>query len=298
MSQMNFLGFLMNVDSSISKVNFGHGISVRAMPIDDAYQLLSKLDNFKDYGIFVQETVEVWSNDKEFYVLTGEFEADNTPPGTMEFHNKVLDPLLDIFLPKLRLFKEGNIQLPLFYVYSEQDGTVARRERGGFAKSAHGPKFHVEKSEVEQLEMFINSFELPFAEQYIDLAFQSYDKSYGWLHPNLSFLLLMIGLESLFNQSGSEITYKVSRYSAVLLGNTVEECRSIFAEVRSLYGLRSKIIHGTPGLVVKDEDVSTLRSLLRDSIKKISVAKSSKHDLLEELDARGYGGKSLPADVQ
>jgi hypothetical protein len=113
--------------------------------------------------------------------------------------------------------------------------------------------------------------------------------SYNSMHPNLAFLLLMIGVESLLKPSTGKITYRLSRYAAVLLGNSASEGETIFREVKELYRVRSNIVHGTSNVTVQNPELAKLRGILRDLIKEVNRISKPKDELLRMLDSLGFG---------
>ncbi len=287
--RFNFIGFLSNVDPSILKVNFGDSVHPEFLSQDEAYKLLSKLDNYHDYGIFARSTSGVRGTEGDFYVLTHGSHNDLSLDNIFKFEEEIVRPLSEEILPKLRLFKEGNPQMPLWYYFSQNEGQLTKKMEVGPGRVAYGPVFHLDESELPELETFISDTKLPFTKDCINLAFQSYDMSYGSMHSNLAFLLLMIGVESLLNPSKGEITYRVSRYAAVLLGHSASKGETIFREVKDLYRTRSNIVHGTSNVTVQNAELAKLRGILRDLIKEVNRIDKPKDELLRMLDSLGFG---------
>jgi len=74
-------------------------------------------------------------------------------------------------------------------------------------------------SEIPQLQEFIDNTNLPFKNKFLELAFENFELSYAVNNLNLQLLVLMNGMEALFNKgSNGEIIYKISRNASVLLG--------------------------------------------------------------------------------
>ncbi|RYH18505.1 MAG: hypothetical protein EON54_27435 [Alcaligenaceae bacterium] len=68
--------------------------------------------------------------------------------------------------------------------------------------------------------------------------------TYHWhTLPRAQLALLWAGIEGLFGVD-SEISFRVSLYAARFLSVDRAEQRRIFDAVRSLYGVRSKAVHG------------------------------------------------------
>jgi hypothetical protein len=121
------------------------------------------------------------------------------------------------------------------------------------------------------------------------LAFDNFESSYAIDVQNVAFLSLMNGLEALLNPGGGEITYKLSRNCAVLLGKDKRDAIGIFKDVKDLYDLRSSIVHGATRNVEEGE-ILKLRGYLRESIKKLLKTNKPKEEVLDDLNERGFGG--------
>jgi hypothetical protein len=78
-------------------------------------------------------------------------------------------------------------------------------------------------------------------------------------------------LEILFSTDSSEISHKLAERVALFLGHTFEERKQLFNRIKSLYSVRSKVVHGdvfTKASVRKLREISLdaddlLRQLLR-----------------------------------
>lgn len=153
------------------------------------------------------------------------------------------------------------------------------------------PLYKLENSEIPDLETFIQNTKLPFNESFLKLAFENFELSYGIQFTNLSFLSLMICLETLFNPGGGELKYRISRNTAVLLGKDYDETKLIFSDIKKFYNKRSKIVHTGKSNIVNKEDLLKLRYYVRESIKEISRIDKKKDELLDILNSCGYGEK-------
>jgi len=97
-------------------------------------------------------------------------------------------------------------------------------------------------------------------------------------------------MEALFNPGDQEISYRISRSTAVLIGKTRSESKIIFEDVRNLYKKRSNLVH-TGKADIKEEDIIKLRHYVRESIKALSTKSVGKDDALRELNTLGFGDK-------
>ena len=83
-------------------------------------------------------------------------------------------------------------------------------------------------------------------------AYNQYINACQSMSIEISILNIITGLESLLVKGQGELTYKVSLYSSILIGNTMEERKSIYNLVKWMYNLRSKVVHGEIKEVVKN----------------------------------------------
>ncbi len=93
-------------------------------------------------------------------------------------------------------------------------------------------KYDLSNDEVPDLQRFIRSTELPFGEESIALALESFELSYETHDLRLAFLSLMIALETMLAPAGSELKYRISRNAAVLLGDSETRAAAIFEKSR------------------------------------------------------------------
>jgi hypothetical protein len=100
----------------------------------------------------------------------------------------------------------------------------------------------------------------------------------------------IVALEALFSDSEGELQHKLSLRVAWMLGRDGKDRTEIAKRVRSLYGIRSDIVHGRTFKIV-DEDIRTLEIYVRKSIFKILEREDrpSKDTILQELHEKLLG---------
>ncbi len=98
-------------------------------------------------------------------------------------------------------------------------------------------------------------------------------------------------LESIFSEGSEATTFKIRTRIANLIGRSFEEKTEIRKNVNRLYDLRSNIIHKGVINIVRQDDVTDLRNLVRQCIIKIIEIhneipnwETEKKDLLDKLD--------------
>jgi hypothetical protein len=98
--------------------------------------------------------------------------------------------------------------------------------------------------------------------------------SYRWhLMPGIQMAIIWTGIESLFEEVQSEVSFRLALYIAKMLeGDDKAKCKAAFEQTKKLYNIRSKIVHGGK---IKKEDidrcVSESAMLLNRLIKKCAV---------------------------
>ena len=312
------MGILSNVDSSILKVNFDHGFKVEGRL--DSGQLQVRTNDYPNDTLNYKEVahliyhleglplVEVYKkldpdlsclnvSEKKIYVITNSLEIDimndNEISTEVEKFNESVHGYLYPMLQLMRLFKEGNISMPWIYYYSiDNDGTPRPYKRIMMPLRVLKGPYTLEGPEIRKLSKFFKNIKLPFTEPSLQIAFENFELSYRISDINLSFLTLMISLEALLNPGNQELTYKVSRNTAVLLGGKEDDSKNIFLKVKKLYDKRSKFVHGDKTNIIKSENL-LLRYYIRESIKEINKIGKTGKELWDLLNSRGFSKKTM-----
>lgn len=96
---------------------------------------------------------------------------------------------------------------------------------------------------LAQINSFIKLFYERFPSiKYIHPAFSAYANSFSQADVTLRYLSLCICLESVVSGRG-ELTYRLRRNTAILVGQDEEHANLIYDNVNKLYALRSSIVH-------------------------------------------------------
>ena len=294
--KVQFLGLIANADSSILKLNLDHGFKIESLEENEGKSLIASLegvDIFEATKKLYGDYSSLNTTEKKIFFVSNSFECDTETKhqAASDFDNRLLNNYLLNTFRLIRLFKEGNVCIPYHY-YFHQDQTPAKSfMHVGTILLVPREPFSLKDSEISYLQDFLKNSKLPFKEPYLQLAFENFELSYQILHPNLSFLALMISLEVMFNPSDIEIRNRIARNAAVLLGKDVNESESIFAEIKKLYDKRSVLVH-TGKLDITQNDVSALRRYIRESIKQINGLGKDKNSLLKTLNTLGFGQRS------
>lgn len=295
--EIHFMGLLANVDTSILNVELDNGFKIYTLPEREGITLLSIFESLPDMAIY-QKLVKFncFSGDKLYYIGNS-FESDiemndegvltSVPVG--KFVNDLVHGYLYPVIRLMRLFKEGNICMPLEYYYFVDNNRPKSFMRMGTNLYVSQELYTLESSEIPDLQRFIQNTKLPFKESFLQLAFENFELSYQTHNMNLSFLSLMISLETLFHPSDQgELRYRISRNTAVLLGNEKEDSETVFREIKDLYDKRSKVVHTGESNIINKDDLLKLRYYVMESIKKVNKIGKDKEEMLKQLNSQGF----------
>lgn len=281
------------MDPTILSVKLEHGFKFAQISQGEGNKFFSTLEGlseilterklFMDYYCLNSEL-------KKYFFVENSFESSKTKgisPEITKFDGKLVRSYLDSTLRQMRLFKEGNINMPITYYFKKHPLSLYR--------SLHWPRFasiepfSLNKQELEDLHNFLKRFKLPFSRTYIQLAFENFELSYETSNQSLAFLALINGLEALFNPGVGEISYRISRNCAVLLGSDVEDSRDIFKDVKYLYDLRCAIVHALKQVRIEKDKLIRLRDYVRRAITTIHDLDKPKDKALKILSEMGFG---------
>lgn len=295
---IHFIGLLANVDSTILNIHLDHNFSIEEKDQNLGVDLISSIEG-APFEVVAKKIFEYWcfTPKQKIYFIANSFdvEIEETAkpivfhPEVMEFNNQLVDNYLKPKIRLMRLFKEGNICMPLTYYYLIDEDTPKSIMGWSAPLPASEELYTLEQSEVPTLLAYIQDTELPLSKSFLQLAFENFELSYQTVNINLSFLCLMISLETLFNPGRQELRYRISRNAAVLFGANEAHSKKIFSEIRDLYDKRSKIVHTGRSQIINREDLTRLRYYVRESIKKIKGIDKDKDELMEVLTSTGFG---------
>ena len=297
-----FMCLLANSDSSILRLKLDHGFKVEAISDKEGLGLISILERlpFMEIGKrLLMDFPCLNYREKKIYFISNSFDSNielsekglltDIPLELPKFENNLVNNYLKPVMRLMRLFKEGNICAPLKYYFFIENNSPKSFHRGSTGQYVSRDPYRLESSELPDLHMFIQNVKLPFVESFLQLAFENFELSYQTPNLNLSFLSLMVSLETLFNPGGRELRYRISRNAAVLLGKDKESSKKIFSEIKILYDKRSAIIHTGKSNIIDKEDLLKLRHYVRESIKGINKIGKNKNEILDLLNSCGFG---------
>ncbi len=303
--KVRFMGLLTNTNSSILDVKLEHGFKIEKINGRKLIDLIVKLEKIpeilarsriieKSFLNLQEENAYAVSNLIDDIEVTEKGELDNKNfKALSKYEIKYYNSYLYNTLALMRLFKEGHLFMPeRHYFFDDDESGIFSLKTDIGVGFRRGTTFSLKKSELQDLQTFIQSIELPFKNPSLKLAHQNFEMAYIIYNKNLSFLALMISLESLFNPGGGgELTYRISRNTAVLIGRDKEDSINIYRKMKKLYGTRCDIVHQGKPNAVTEGDIKDLRNYVIRSIKEFYKIGKSKDEILELLNSSGFGDR-------
>lgn len=308
-ASLRWVGFLSNVDASVLKQRALFKCPVSRTTREKAIELATALTgNPRDTVDFDLDSNDCYSGKKHHVYLLRETVSGTTflddagndigpfrprggwpekdRRGQSEREPKDQGDLLQ----SLRLYRDGNIRMPVEYTYAIVGGKL-KLDSGVEGVASDSQLYSFSGFDLADFERFRSGVHLPFAEDYLKLAHEYFESSFAQSNPHMAFLAAMIGLESLFNDGEADISFRISRALAVSLGTTNDESKIVFEKARKLYGLRSKVIHGGHSETVSPKDAREARSLLRRALVAVGPSRADKRHLNSLLNEAGFGSR-------
>lgn len=185
----------------------------------------------------------------------------------------------------LRLFKEGNIVSPLQYIYLDFESPISSISYFSYGLVLRD-RYTLDDSEIDNLNEFINKNELPFEDNSLNNAFQSFELSYNIIDSGLALVSCMTALECLLSPNDKMIAENISKNMGKLIGKDMKSSENVYSRLRELYKKRSELIHTGHGNITHD-DLKDARNFVREAIKQYLLADLSKPELIKKLKAVG-----------
>jgi len=113
--------------------------------------------------------------------------------------------------------------------------------------------------------------------------------SYRITDNNARFVMLVTGLESIFNQSKDQLTHTIARHLALILAKEEQDFTKLYKRIKSVYGYRSKLVHGQSSSVKEAVAglIKEVQSYLRQSILFCLESGFTKEQLFSHLNSKG-----------
>ena len=301
--KLEYIIFLQNVDDSIKELKLIHDLHVVSLDQNTTIELIKGLENCSTFEASKKITIEgkVSNYDTKrnnlieggFYAeLDEQFIIDGDAGNIINaigLYTNEIKPYLESILTALRLFKEGDIAYWDEYIYRPEERKKLYSFHSPKSKINHNLIYSINSDEIDECNDFINAF-IPPESEYLKLALEQFSNSYIAVNLESAFLCLMISLEALYSKSHQELSFRLARNCAIVLGNDYEGSDLVFQDIKELYKKRSNLIHGNSkaGKITRD-DLYKCRDYVRWSIKKFIELNEDHGTLLNKLDTLGFG---------
>lgn len=291
-----FLGFLANCDESVLNIRFETGFDVDSMSYNTGFNTLSRLRGSSQNDtamLIVGKGLSKGSSDPFFVVRKEVQVSDYKGDAGDVFRSPAWSLMVEgqnylrSKIGLLSLWGEGHISMPLQFVYVDDDEIMPSMGSDD-GRINTGGTFHINEKEADDANNFIRSNNLPFDDEILQMAFDSFELSYQIISLELSFISCMVAIESLLNPSGAEVTYRVSRNLAVLLGMDNESSEKLFEKMKHLYSVRSQIVHEKKLKNVVKDDLDTVRKYTKLALRTYLKTGQKRDVLLERLNSMGF----------
>ena len=290
---IHFIGFLVNVDDSITRLRLTDGCVVEKKPYGEILPFAERV-RFQ-YGLTGTLSVALNAPDGYFCItkrIITEFEgipAVSVIPQPFILMSGIAHvPRNQLRL--LRLFKEGNAVMRYACLYCDKGSGIEITNVAEEWLIGDSTVFSLTEAEIPEARSFLEKYRLPLQEPFVQLAFQSFDLSYEIHDAGLAFLSLMTAMEVLLGpKDGRQVKHLISQNAAKLLGNSQEKGEEVCSDTKELYRKRSELVHTGDRSLVSREDILKLRKYVREAIKETLRSGMSKDALLRTLNTCGFG---------
>jgi hypothetical protein len=301
MPNVFYFGLLGNVNYSIQLINFDDRLTIEKWPKAKIAEFMTEMMDCKTFEVEVRfEDIYGGGNKKSAYCITGQLNDVPQISTRRDEHSSSLWKIhdyYDAFVGKiddkinlLRLCTKGDVKISFNCFYTVDEN--GRRDLDASSENnlqLRNWSFHVSPKESDDFNEFIWNTTLPLTHEYLQLAYENFLLSYDVPDDRLSFLSLMIALETLFNDGTQELRYRLARGAAVFLGKSIRESQQIFKDLRKLYDKRSTLVHTGDPKNISTSDLHLLQNYVRDSLRLLIECNLPKKELTDRLTVEAFG---------
>lgn len=254
------LHVLVGADKSLIGLKVHH-CSIISMTVKEFHTLVIQTRGIQENNHFIVSLFahHISVNDDDELVVLEAVEKDDD-------RNFFEDQLLKM----LKLYNAGDIYSCYFISYRYKEGKIVNGGRGTVLMYTHAigfvpAKYSLTAEQSDHFpEWFDQYFPKLFASERNDVykaMLQTYDNSYLLGIGESEYIMLFSILEMLFGTGNTEITYQISRGTALLLSNSSDEMETVYKQMKKLYTARSKYVHN--GVKIPTESLYQLREIVR-----------------------------------
>ncbi|NCQ80313.1 MAG: hypothetical protein GPI99_20170 [Microcystis aeruginosa W13-15] len=210
-------------------------------------------------------------------------------PGSLIKDGEKIRNEIDAKISYINIISLGYLKIPEYHIaflMNDNKSYKAVAHLGGQIASIINQKFRLKQPEFLD---FIKDLDKQKIPNYIQSAVKYLDLSY-YLNDNMQFLSVLIAFEILINSGKDQISYTLSRCTAVLIGETKEDSQIIFDKMKKAYSLRSKLVHnGEADFYQILEYIEVTTDYLKRVISCLLGKFPQKKELFSTLNSIGFG---------
>ncbi len=278
---------LEKFDCKRQNVGLSENLRIRAV-LDKERKRIWEIGRMLRTPVFLHGAIESLKYGLETsYETKTEPLAEGPPPSLIEGISRAVSAL--------RLYKAGTVGCSIVLVLGERSFIHFAEGLPNVSLPMLGREYVLTEVEIEEFKKFWSRFkgvdttkkELKF----LEVARRRFNYIYERVKYDDELIDCMVSFESLFLEGGSELGYRMSLRTAVMLAEKSNERKGIFLDMKTAYKLRSMIVHGEDskkiGEVVEERFGSfkklsaKMEDYLRRSIRAF-YEKASKEDLVKK----------------
>ncbi len=259
---------------------------IRSNEFKEYIRLLSP-DNFEHNFHFIYHLIEEINFDHEKFYAVIKKDLENS------FNQKEIDNVHKLLL----IVFPSDLQVLHIINYDNGEGFFQPLSMSSWNQRVTGEfpgEFLILIDEyVEEVNEFIKLvFERLSETNYLGISIYHYLSSFDASHIHYQYIALCMVLESMISGS-QELTYRLKRNTAVLVGAKSYNCKKIFNNLNKIYDLRSKIVHGELYDAAKiAEYLPYIRTMASRVIIELLLHNFQNNtELNQRITELGYGGK-------
>lgn len=179
-------------------------------------------------------------------------------------------------LDLLKLYKAEDIYSCYSLDYRYRDGKLTHSSLAKIIRYEHAidhlpARYTLADDEKANFSPWLNKYYTKLKSTDLNDSYKSMLKAYQTAFlvgiVELEYIMLFSILEMIFGSGHSEITYQISRGAALLLSDSSSEMEVVYKQMKKLYGVRSKYVHG--GEKVHWDSLFELRDVVRKVLLKL-----------------------------
>jgi hypothetical protein len=293
-AQIEFIGVLANAHTSVAFLDFAPCRAV-VWPYEKLVRFIAHQEGLPKWSVYPRVDMDfaVHRNRRSrVCVLEGFFEGpDDDEADSFWLKHKAEGTFvrqINRRVSLFRLFEPGHLELIAHYTFERRGRRTEPLGSSWFPGGIPENPLKVSPARARWLNRVIGQMPMQFSHEYLNLAVASLDRSYRETDHVLAFLMLMIGIEAIFNPGKQEVRFRLCRGLAILCGRSRGERRAIFSRAKDIYDRRSVLLHTGKQKIITATDVDFVRHHLRGAVIAAHSLGFSKDQLSTYLIEAGF----------